>query len=162
MEEFHTLDDSDLEEEAAEAETLDVEEGDDPLASSEEFGSPLEERRNSSYYTTRSADITSSRKKSRSENESGPNSNTFVDGDSETVVSDAAGTSTPRDRMVDESAANTNPDSEGRVRSPETVVVVDQVRKKADWPGPPKTRVVIKDVAYTTYRAVLYYVRRFL
>jgi hypothetical protein len=28
-------------------------------------------------------------------------------------------------------------------------------------PGPPKLRVVVKDVAYTTYRAVLYYVFRF-
>lgn len=28
-------------------------------------------------------------------------------------------------------------------------------------PGPKKTRVVIRDVAYTTYRAVLYYVRAF-
>ena len=28
-------------------------------------------------------------------------------------------------------------------------------------PGPPKTRVVITDVAYVTYRAVLYYVRPF-
>lgn len=31
---------------------------------------------------------------------------------------------------------------------------------KVEVPGPKKTRVVIRDVAYTTYRAVLYYVRR--
>jgi hypothetical protein len=30
-----------------------------------------------------------------------------------------------------------------------------------DVPGPPKLRVVVKDVAYTTYRAVLYYVFAF-
>ena len=37
-------------------------------------------------------------------------------------------------------------------------------KRKRDFtpvPGPPKTRVIITDVAYATYRAVLYYVRSF-
>jgi hypothetical protein len=34
-------------------------------------------------------------------------------------------------------------------------------RDSTPVPGPPKTRVIITDVAYVTYRAVLYYVRSF-
>lgn len=34
-----------------------------------------------------------------------------------------------------------------------------QISKSSTVPGPSKLHVVVKDVAYTTYRAVLYYVR---
>ena len=53
------------------------------------------------------------------------------------------------------------------VTSPEDLMVEPtrpfkkRKRDSTPVPGPPKTRVVITDVAYVTYRAVLYYVRPF-
>lgn len=36
--------------------------------------------------------------------------------------------------------------------------VPDDSKVEAEGPGPRKVRVIVKDVAYTTYRSVLYYV----
>jgi hypothetical protein len=38
------------------------------------------------------------------------------------------------------------------------ILARDPTHVEREVPGPPKLRVVVKDVAYTTYRAVLYYV----
>ena len=62
--------------------------------------------------------------------------------------------STPRSRGV-------TPEQEAQLRSPPPrAVEISQVQRTPDGdvPGPKKARVVVKDVAYTTYRAVLYYV----
>jgi len=37
----------------------------------------------------------------------------------------------------------------------------EKPQPQPEIPGPKKTRVIVRDVAYTTYRAVLYYVRTF-
>lgn len=40
-----------------------------------------------------------------------------------------------------------------------TQIDVERSPTSSETPGPKKSRVVVKDVAYTTYRAVLHYVR---
>jgi hypothetical protein len=73
------------------------------------------------------------------------------------------------ERDGDESAATqssrnvraklTHPSSP-RSRSVAIEPTTDDLKNDPEEPGPKKARVIVKDVAYTTYRAVLYYVRR--
>ena len=48
--------------------------------------------------------------------------------------------------------------NEARPRSPSVQTQSIIIQASVEVPGPRKTRVVVRDVAYTTYRAVLYYV----
>ena len=62
--------------------------------------------------------------------------------------------STPRERDLALEQLESQSSSTSTVRRTQ----VEAAPVEPDLPGPKKTRVVIRDVAYTTYRAVLYYV----
>jgi len=148
---FQILDDSDLEEEAAEAEAFDLDENDrDEMTDG--FSTPVDEHATAS---------STPRRRNRSETEAQTNSNDVSMEDSETLLTANEGaTSNPRNSEDNSSLSSLEKVDLDRNDSPETVMV-DNMPSAPEWPGPPKVRVVVRDVAYTTYRAVLYYVRYF-
>jgi hypothetical protein len=168
----HLHEDSDLEDEAAEAANLDItsdDDGEEDTHEIEEFQTPLDER--SHLHTSPSKIIYPSAGSNGdglmvTTNE--PESGDFILGDQDRdqgLGSDAnmqaSGNLTPSNIHL---GSLLRPGSEDgkRGESPETVLVGSMRSERSHTaplvPGPAKVRVVVNDVAYTTYRAVLYYV----
>lgn len=146
---FHILEDSDLEDEAAEAESLELDENDTD-GMTDEFSTPID-KDNSTMSTPR--------RRNQSSMDAQTNSNDASLEDADTLI---ANPDTRTSRALQENTISSSLEKANLNRdlSPETVMV-DSVTSAPQWPGPPKVRVVVRDVAYTTYRAVLYYVRMF-
>ncbi|KAG8849080.1 hypothetical protein FRB91_010269 [Serendipita sp. 411] len=153
--EDHLLDDSDLEDEAADTESIALGEtnDDEEGLETEKYETPSDER-------PMQEDMTNATTIRQSHSVS--NEGTFVgnaqDIEGDTIFGDkrsmpyaTAGTQTsPRSRRI----------STRRDESPEVVLVESHITQgyAQPVPGPPKLRVVVRDAAYATYRAVLYYV----
>jgi hypothetical protein len=166
----HLHEDSDLDEEAAEAANLDVtgnDDGEEDEHDIDEFQTPLDER---SHLHTSPSKTTYP---SASSNGGGlmvttnePESSDFTlegqDRD-QGSGSDADILRIANLSMI-HSGSHQHPNLEDgkREESPETVLVGSMRSERSHAtpvvPGPAKVRVVVNDVAYTTYRAVLYYV----
>lgn len=81
-------------------------------------------------------------------------------GDESAAGTDEGNESTKEVNFLSETSRRGSPAPE----DPTMVSIRPSKKRKRDStpvPGPPKTRVVVTDVAYITYRAVLYYVRSF-
>lgn len=173
----HLHEDSDLEEEAAEAAagpdfSGDNDEGDEDPQEVEEFRTPLDEHSHlhKSPVLNRTPSVGGGGgglmfTTSQSE------SNDFVSEDQNRDQGARNNEDTPEDtnrtpsRTLTTSLLRMNTQEAQREDSPETVLVGSMrsersrtVERTPPVPGPPKVRVVVNDVAYSTYRAVLYYV----
>ncbi|PVF98434.1 hypothetical protein CPB86DRAFT_784877 [Serendipita vermifera] len=143
------LEDSDLEDEAAEAEMLNPTE-ERGYTDPEEFITPSDEHQQNSGLTEGTHDSNAqptvgdeTRRDSTDEDDSNQNLSSSSQGINASPPLPPVPTTntTKRDESLD-------------------VVIVDSLRNEQSGPGvpgPPKTRVMITDVAYSTYRAVLYY-----
>ncbi|KAG8822097.1 hypothetical protein FRC19_006709 [Serendipita sp. 401] len=152
--EDHLLDDSDLEDEAADTESIALGEAndDDEGLETEKYETPSDERPMQEDMTN----ATTIRQSHSASNEGAFVGNAqdiegdTIFGDKRSMPYATAGTQTsPRSRRI----------STRRDESPEVVLVESHITQgyAQPVPGPPKLRVVVRDAAYATYRAVLYY-----
>ena len=170
----HLHEDSDLDEEAATFLDVasDYDEGEEDLQETEEFRTPLDEH----SHLHRSPIL--NRKPSIGAGGSGlmvttnePESSEFVSEDQDRDHAAGSDGDVLRDSNLSPSTAiasslsRINLQESKREESPDTVLVGSMrlershtIDRSPPVPGPPKVRVVVNDVAYTTYYAVLYYV----
>lgn len=161
---MNTIEDSDEEDEAME---LDVDEPDDDAETEDNFDDTESQR------VAESEDLNATVSMVTAETQSAVDGDPFQHVRPETE--DQRGPRAPEDESVAGTDEGDEPTKEveapretGRHRSPITLLedpMMEPARpskkRKRDsmlLPGPPKTRVVVTDVAYITYRAVLYYV----
>jgi hypothetical protein len=142
------LEDSDLEDESSEANTLHMTE-DKGFADAEDFITPSDELQQHSSLTGGAQ---------------GPNSQSTVGDETRRDSDEDDSHQNPISSQAEQGSPTLNPAPvTNATRRDESldVVIVDSHRTEQSGPsipGPPKTRVAITDVAYSTYRAVLYYV----
>lgn len=168
----HLHEDSDLDEEAAEAAaSLDIADEDDDggeedMFESEEFRTPLDEHSHlhKSPVLHRKPSIGAGGGSALmvTTNEAEPTDAMMEDQDRDQEVAsdrDAREDASPtRSMTLGESSSRLGLRDVMRDESPGTVIVRSMRSERSPpVPGPPKVRVVVNDVAYTTYRAVLYY-----
>lgn len=141
----HLMEDSDLEDEAAEAETTSLvgDEENEAMAEVEEFATPSDEQ-NSQLPAGDTPNVT--RRSDDSEEMED------VQGSGDATADEGQGATSGQSNRIGNSSLVQSEHSNDTFNSSQ----MGNSRQDVTL-GPPKSRVVVRDVAYSTYRAVLYY-----